>query len=52
MPNPNERFGHAKIHFNDPDGNSLEFICKINNPNHLTEKLYLSEWEKLNGLTK
>ncbi|SDJ16000.1 VOC family protein [Salimicrobium halophilum] len=26
MPNPREGFGHAKIHFNDLDGNSLEFI--------------------------
>ncbi|WP_096186462.1 VOC family protein [Evansella halocellulosilytica] len=37
---------HAKIHFNDPDGNSLELICKVRNPNNLTERMYLSEWEK------
>ncbi|WP_079710327.1 VOC family protein [Paraliobacillus ryukyuensis] len=52
MPNPKEGFGHAKIHFNDPDGNSLEFICKIDNPKNITEKMYLSEWEKLNDLIK
>jgi catechol 2,3-dioxygenase-like lactoylglutathione lyase family enzyme len=51
MPNPNGNFGHAKIHFNDPDGNSLEFICKVGNPKNLTDRMYLSEWEKLSGLT-
>ncbi|WP_067844363.1 VOC family protein [Amphibacillus sediminis] len=39
---------HAKIHFNDPDGNSLEFICKLPNPKNITKQMYLSEWEKLN----
>lgn len=39
---------HAKIHFNDPDGNSLEFICKIDNPKNITNRMYLSEWEQLN----
>lgn len=39
---------HAKIHFNDPDGNSLELICKLPNPKNITKRMYLSEWEKLN----
>ncbi|MFN7253544.1 MAG: VOC family protein [Anaerobacillus sp.] len=39
---------HAKIHFNDPDGNSLELICKIPNRKNITNRMYLSEWEKLN----
>jgi catechol 2,3-dioxygenase-like lactoylglutathione lyase family enzyme len=48
---PNEKgFGHAKIHFNDRDGNSLELICQIANPNKLSERMYLSEWIKLNEL--
>ncbi len=38
---------HAKIHFNDPDGNSLEFICKMDNPKNITKRMYLSEWEQL-----
>lgn len=46
---PQEDYAHAKIHFNDPDGNSLEFICKMDNPNKLTERMTLSEWEKLNA---
>ncbi|MRG86048.1 VOC family protein [Salinibacillus xinjiangensis] len=46
---PHEGYTHAKIHFNDPDGNSLELICKIDNPNGLKEKMYLSEWEEANG---
>ncbi|MBO1580500.1 VOC family protein [Bacillus sp. XF8] len=41
---------HAKIHFNDPDGNSLEFICKLENPKNITKRMYLSEWEQLNEL--
>lgn len=45
---PQGNYAHAKIHFNDLDGNSLEFICKISNPKHLTDHMYLSEWEKLN----
>lgn len=36
---------HAKIHFYDPDGNSLEFICKIPNPTNIVGRMYLSEWE-------
>ncbi|KZE37229.1 glyoxalase [Bhargavaea cecembensis] len=46
---PQQDYAHAKIHFNDPDGNSLEFICKMNNPNKLTERMTLSQWEKLNA---
>ncbi|MCM3759007.1 VOC family protein [Sporosarcina aquimarina] len=46
---PNDGFGHAKIHFNDPDGNSLEFICKINNPKNISKTMYLSEWEKISN---
>lgn len=41
---------HAKIHFNDPDGNSLEFICKLENPENISKRMYLSEWEQLNKL--
>lgn len=46
---PQNDYAHAKIHFNDPDGNSLELISKLEkiNPN-LTEKMYLSDWEKVN----
>ena len=36
---------HAKIHFNDPDGNSLELICEVSNPEKRTGRMYLSEWE-------
>lgn len=39
---------HAKIHFNDPDGNSLEFICKLENPRKIIKRMYLREWEELN----
>ncbi|MCM3540687.1 VOC family protein [Priestia endophytica] len=39
---------HAKIHFNDPDGDSLEFICKMDNPKNIIKRMYLSEWEQLN----
>lgn len=46
---PNNGFGHAKIHFNDLDGNSLEFICKIENPKNITENMYLSEWINVNS---
>ncbi|MDT8862355.1 VOC family protein [Alkalihalobacillus sp. MEB130] len=45
---PHKDYAHAKIHFNDPDGNSLEFICKIDNHKGLTERMYLSKWEELN----
>lgn len=45
---PHKDYAHAKIHFNDPDGNSLEFICKMENPHGITKRMYLSEWERLN----
>ncbi|MEH6942238.1 VOC family protein [Bacillus sp. JJ722] len=45
---PHENYVHAKIHFNDPDGNSLEFICKLENPKQIKERMYLSEWEQMN----
>ncbi|MFJ7744777.1 VOC family protein [Peribacillus sp. NPDC097295] len=45
---PHKDYAHAKIHFNDPDGNSLEFICKMENPHGITKQMYLSEWEQLN----
>lgn len=37
---------HAKIHFNDPDGNSLELICKLANPEKRSGRMYFREWEK------
>ncbi|SET52630.1 Predicted lactoylglutathione lyase [Salinibacillus kushneri] len=43
---PHDGYAHAKIHFNDPDGNSLEFISKLDNPKKLTNRMYLSEWKK------
>ncbi|WP_249872131.1 VOC family protein [Oceanobacillus saliphilus] len=46
MPHNND--ATAKIHFNDPDGNSLEFICKIENPKKIMDSMYLSEWEEIN----
>ncbi|MCD7034353.1 VOC family protein [Metabacillus sp. GX 13764] len=46
---PHQDYAHAKIHFNDPDGNSLELICKMNNPKNWTERMYLSEWERKNN---
>ncbi|MFJ7981595.1 hypothetical protein ACIQ1D_15065 [Lysinibacillus xylanilyticus] len=42
-------YAHAKIHFNDPDGNSLELICKLENPKKITKRMYLSEWEQFYG---
>jgi len=41
--------GNASVYFEDPDGNSLEFICYIEVPVHLrkiTDKLSIEEWEK------
>ncbi|WP_100372346.1 VOC family protein [Bacillus sp. FJAT-45037] len=38
---------HAKIHFNDPDGNSLELICPLQNEKGITGRMYLSEWEQV-----
>ena len=45
---PHKDYAHVKIHFNDPDGNSLEFICKIDNPQGIMKRMYLSEWERVN----
>lgn len=44
---PIAQHAHAKIHFNDPDGNSLEFIMKLDNPLGVQDYMYLSEWENL-----
>ncbi|TMW70982.1 VOC family protein [Alteribacter natronophilus] len=44
-----EASAHAKIHFNDPDGNSLELICRVPNPLQLEGMMYLSEWEQVNS---
>ncbi|MGG1396848.1 VOC family protein [Bacillus salipaludis] len=38
---------HAMIYFDDPDGNSLEFITRLPKEIEQAEKIYLSEWEKL-----
>ncbi|WP_414050247.1 VOC family protein [Macrococcus animalis] len=42
---PHINNAYAKIHFPDPDGNSLEFQCQIPNPEQCLDKMYLSEWE-------
>lgn len=42
--------GNASVYFNDPDGNSLEFMCHVEVPEHLKhipENITLTEWEKL-----
>lgn len=42
--------GNASVYFLDPDGNSLEFICYVDVPEHLKEvndKLSIEEWEEL-----
>ncbi|AOH56332.1 glyoxalase [Peribacillus muralis] len=44
---PHGEYAHAKIHFNDPDGNSLEFICKLENRQKIMTRMYLSEWEQM-----
>ncbi|WP_057913081.1 VOC family protein [Peribacillus muralis] len=44
---PHGDYAHAKIHFNDPDGNSLEFICKLENRQKIMTRMYLSEWERM-----
>lgn len=48
----NEMGAHAKIHFNDPDGNSLEFITPLLNPKKITGMYYLSEWEAMHSVEK
>ncbi|MBH0231652.1 VOC family protein [Halobacillus yeomjeoni] len=45
---PHDSYAHAKIHFNDPDGNSLELISKIDNKKNVQEKMYVSDWEEFN----
>ncbi|MFB7641318.1 VOC family protein [Peribacillus butanolivorans] len=47
---PHEEYAHAKIHFNDLDGNSLELICKLENPKKIKPRMYLSEWEQINEI--
>ncbi|WP_037593001.1 VOC family protein [Sporosarcina sp. D27] len=42
---PNQ--AHAMIYFNDPDGNSLELITRLPKEIDQSEKMYLSQWEKL-----
>lgn len=42
---PNQ--AHAMIYFDDPDDNHLEFIARLPKEIDQTEKIYLSEWEKL-----
>ncbi len=42
--------GHASVYFDDPDGNSLEFMCYVEVPEKLkdiTRKLSIQEWEDL-----
>ncbi|WP_276357660.1 hypothetical protein [Cohnella caldifontis] len=42
--------GNVSVYFDDPDGNSLEFMCFVEVPEHLrdlNEKISLAEWEKL-----
>lgn len=41
---PNQ--AHAMIYFDDPDGNSLEFITRLPKEIDESKKIYLSEWEK------
>lgn len=41
------RDGHAMVYFNDPDGNSIELICKLNKTSQQHEMMYLSDWEKI-----
>jgi catechol 2,3-dioxygenase-like lactoylglutathione lyase family enzyme len=38
---------HAMIYFDDPDGNRLEFITRLPKEIEQSQKMYLSEWEKL-----
>ncbi|MBT2287706.1 VOC family protein [Paenibacillus albidus] len=46
--------GNASVYFNDPDGNSLELMCRVEVPDalkHITEKLSFEEWEaRIQGL--
>ena len=36
---------HAMVYFHDPDGNSLEFICRLDSEPVDEPNMYLSEWE-------
>ncbi|MCM2605715.1 VOC family protein [Rossellomorea marisflavi] len=36
---------HAMVYFHDPDGNSLEFICRLDSEPVDEPDMYLSEWE-------
>lgn len=40
---------HAAVYFDDPDGNSLELIARLPFEVQNQPKMYLSEWESLNG---
>lgn len=45
---PNQ--GNASVYFEDPDGNSLEFMCYVHVPEQLrgiNSKLLFEEWEQL-----
>jgi catechol 2,3-dioxygenase-like lactoylglutathione lyase family enzyme len=42
---PNQ--AHAMIYFDDPDGNRLEFITRLPKEIDQSEKMYLSDWEKM-----
>ncbi|MCM3711771.1 VOC family protein [Sporosarcina luteola] len=42
---PNQ--AHAMIYFDDPDGNSLEFITRLPKEIERSDKMYLSEWERI-----
>ncbi|SDO48367.1 VOC family protein [Alkalicoccus daliensis] len=42
--------GNASVYFEDPDKNSLEFMCYVDVPSHLkdvNDKLSILEWEEL-----
>lgn len=42
--------GNASVYFEDPDGNSLEFMCYVDVPQDLkriTKKLSIEEWEEI-----
>jgi catechol 2,3-dioxygenase-like lactoylglutathione lyase family enzyme len=41
--------GNVSVYFNDPDGNSLEFMCSVTVPEHLKNhpSCTLEDWEKL-----
>lgn len=50
---PNQ--GNVSVYFEDPDGNSLEFMCYVEVPEHLknmTTKLSIQQWEDLLNTNK